>query len=345
MTDSQRAGPNRTISVITPCYNEEENVRELYERVREAIASFGHYNYEHIFIDNASTDNTLGELKCLAARDKNVKVIRNTRNFGHIRSPMHAFNQTTGDAVIGIVADLQDPPEMIVDMIRKWEEGYRVVIGIKEASDENGTMFWIRRGYYRLVKRLSGVETYENFTGFGLYDRKVVDVIKEFDDPYPYFRGMIAEAGFAHFDIPYHQPKRKHGITKNNFFTLYDLAMLAITNLSKVPLRLVTFSGFVGALVSILVSLAYLVYKLIFWNKFSVGVAPMVIGVFFFLSVQMLFMGIIGEYIGTIHTLVQKRPLVVEQERINFEYGPGQPLRATPMECNTQESSSGGTFS
>jgi len=327
MADVRPAGANRTISVITPCYNEEANVRELYERVRAAIATIGSYNYEHIFIDNASRDNTLGELKGLAARDKNVKVIRNTRNFGHVRSPMHALYQTTGDAVIGIVADLQDPPEMIVDLVRKWEEGYPVVIGVKEASEENGLMFWIRKQYYKLVKRLSGVETYENFTGFGLYDRKVVDVIKKFDDPYPYFRGMIAEAGFPHFDIPYHQPARKHGITKNNFYTLYDLAMLAITNLSKVPLRLVTMFGFVGSLISVLVSLAYFIYKLVFWNNFSVGIAPLVIGIFFFMSVQMLFIGIVGEYIGTIHTLVQKRPLVVEQERINFEYGMGEPLR------------------
>src|SRR5208283_1472880 len=326
MTDSKRAGPNRTISVITPCYNEEDNVRELYERVRAAIASAGSYSYEHIFIDNASLDNTLEELKQLAARDKNVKVISNTRNFGHVRSPMHALYQATGDAVIGIVADLQDPPEMIVDMIHKWEEGYPVVICLKVTSGESGLMFWIRKQYYKFVKRLSGIETYENFTGFGLYDRKVVDVIKKFDDPYPYFRGMIAEAGFQHFDIPYHQPARKRGFTKNNFYTLYDLAMLAITNLSKVPLRMVTFSGFAGAVISVLVSLAYLVYKLIFWNRFSLGIAPLVIGVFFFLSIQMLFMGIIGEYIGTIHTLVQKRPLVVEQERINFEYAPGEPL-------------------
>jgi glycosyltransferase involved in cell wall biosynthesis len=251
---------------------------------------------------------------------------------------MHAFNQAIGDAVIGIVADLQDPPAMITDMIHKWEEGYPVVICIKKGSDENGLMFWIRKQYYRLVKRLSGVETYENFTGFGLFDRRVVDVIKQFDDPYPYFRGMVAEAGFRHFDIPYHQPVRKRGITKNNFYTLYDLAMLAITNLSKVPLRLVTFSGFAGALVSVLVSLAYLVYKLVFWNHFSVGIAPLVIGVFFFMSIQMLFMGIIGEYIGTIHTLVQKRPLVVEQERINFEYGPGEPLRDARL--NTEAKSS-----
>jgi len=326
----------KTLTVLTACYNEEPNVHELYLRVRAAIAAAGDYQYEHIFIDNASTDNTLNELKTIAAKDKNVKVIRNTRNFGHIRSPQHALYQASGDAVIGIVADLQDPPEMIVDMIRKWEEGYPVVICVKAASDESGLMFWIRKQYYRLVNRLSGVETYENYTGFGLYDRKVVEVIKSFDDPYPYFRGMIAEAGFRHFDIPYHQPKRRRGITKNNFYSLYDMGMLAITNLSKVPLRLVTFSGFVGALLSVLVSLAYLVYKLIFWSNFSVGIAPLVNGVFFFMSIQMLFMGIIGEYIGTIHTLVQKRPLVVEQERINFEYGPGEPLRNPLQDSEAQ---------
>jgi len=317
----------KTISVLTPCFNEESNVSELYQRVRAAVAAAGDYKYEHIFIDNASTDNTLGELRNIAAEDKNVKVIRNTRNFGHIRSPMHAVFQTSGDAVIGIVADLQDPPEIIVEMIHKWEEGYPVVIGVKAASDENGLMFWIRGQYYRIVNRLSGLETYENFTGFGLYDRKVVNILKQFDDPYPYFRGMIAEIGMARFEIPYHQPARKRGITKNNFYSLYDMAMLGITNLSKVPLRMVTFSGFVGALVSILVSLAYLTYKLVFWSNFSVGIAPLVIGVFFFMSIQMLFMGVIGEYIGTIHTLVQHRPLVVEQERINFEYGLGEPLR------------------
>ncbi len=317
----------KTLTIITPCYNEESNVRELYERVRAAISAAGAYRYEHIFIDNASQDNTLRELKAIAGQDRNVKVIRNTRNFGHVRSPMHALYQAAGDAVIGIVADLQDPPEMIVDLIRKWEEGYPVVIGVKATSDENGLMFWVRKQYYKLVRRLSGVETYENFTGFGLFDRKVVDLVKQFDDPYPYFRGMIAEIGLPRFEIPYHQPARKRGITKNNFYSLYDLAMLGITNLSKVPLRLVTFAGFASALLCVLIAFAYLVYKLIFWSRFSAGMAPLVIGVFFFLSLQMVFIGIVGEYIGTIHTLVQRRPLVVEQERINFEYGPGLPLR------------------
>lgn len=317
----------KTLTVITACYNEEGNVREVYARVREAIRTAGDYTYEHIFIDNASQDNTWRELKQIAVEDKNVKIIRNARNFGHIRSPMHAFYQATGDAIISIVADLQDPPEMITDMIRKWEEGYAVVIGIKEAADEHPVMFWIRRQYYKLVQRLSGIDTIENFTGFGLYDRKVIDVVKQYDDPYPYFRGMIAEIGFSRFEIPYRQPLRKRGLTKNNFYALYDMAMLGITNLSKVPLRLVTFSGFASAFLCVLVALAYGIYKLLYWNRFSAGVAPLVIGVFFFMSLQMIFIGVVGEYIGTIHTLVQRRPLVVEEQRINFEHSPGEPLR------------------
>lgn len=321
----------KTISITTPCFNEELNVREVYERVRAAIASLGDgYAYEHIFIDNASCDNTFGILQELASRDTNVKVIRNTRNFGPIRSPMHAVRLASGDVLIGIVADLQEPPEMIVDLIRKWEEGWPVVICVKQASDENGLMFWIRKKYYRLVNTLAGVETYENFTGFGLYDRRVIDAIKQFNDPYPYFRGMIAEIGFPHFEIPFHQPLRKRGITKNNFYALYDMAMLGITSLSKVPLRLAVFAGAAGGALSILISLVYLAYKLIHWGEFSVGIAPLVIGGFFFSSLQLLFLGILGEYIGAIHTQVQKRPLVVELKRLNFEYGPGKPLVTAP---------------
>jgi glycosyltransferase involved in cell wall biosynthesis len=326
----------KTLSVITPCYNEEANVQELYERVRAAIASLGDgYRYEHIFIDNASHDGTMDELRRLAADDKNVKIIRNTRNFGHIRSPHHALLQTSGDAVISVVADLQDPPEMIVDMVRAWEAGTPVVIGVKHASDESGLMFWIRRRYYRLVNRLSGVETYENFTGFGLYDRKVIEAVRAFPDPYPYFRGMIAEIGFPHKELPYHQPGRKHGVSANNLYTLYDMAMLGITNLSKVPLRLFVFAGFGGAFVSVLVALAYLVYKLIFWDEFSVGMAPLIIGVFFLASIQLFFLGILGEYIGAIHTMVQKRPFAIELERINFEYGPGKALQTENVLQNT----------
>ena len=317
----------KTISVVSPCYNEELNVREVYERVRAAIASLGEgFVYEHIFIDNASTDNTVGVLKEIAAADSNVKIIRNTRNFGQIRSPMHALHQATGDAIIGMAADLQDPPEMIPQMVRHWEAGTPVVIGVKETSDENGVMFWIRTRYYRLIRRLSGVDTYENFTGFGLYDRKVLDTVKHFEDPYPYFRGIIAELGYPRIEMPFHQPSRKRGITKNNWYSLYDYAMLGITSLSKVPLRLAVFAGFLGAVLSVLMSCAYFLYKIIFWDRFSVGIAPLVIGGFFFSSLQLLFLGILGEYLGAVHTMLQKRPFAIEQERINFEQGPGPAL-------------------
>jgi len=317
----------KTISVITPCFNEEENVEDLYRRVREAISSAGAYRYEHIFIDNASTDRTLDVLRGIAARDRNVKVIVNARNFGHIRSPMHAFCQTEGDAVIGIAADFQDPPEMIPQMLAKWEAGYAMVLCLKRASQENKLMFWIRTKYYQLVNRLSAVETFENFTGFGLYDRCVVDIVKSWKDPYPYFRGMIAEIGLPHAEIEFLQPRRLRGITKNNFYTLYDLAMLGITNLSRVPLRMATFLGFATGFLSVLVALGYLVYKLLFWSNFNVGIAPLVIGLFFLGSVQLVSLGILGEYVGAIHTHVQNRPYVIEKERLNFDFAPGEPLR------------------
>lgn len=317
----------KTISVITPCYNEQGNVEELYERVRSLMARLGRYRYEHIFIDNASRDRTFAILQRIAVSDTNVKVIRNTRNFGHIRSPFHAVLQARGDVVICLMADLQEPPELLADMIAEWEKGMPIVIAVKTASRENGLMFQLRKLYYRVVNRFSEIDTYENFTGFGLYDRKVIEMVRQFRDPYPYFRGMIAEIGLPHVEVKYELQRRRRGKSKNNFYTLWDMAMLGITTLSKVPLRMVTFCGFAGALLSVLIGVVYLFYKLVFWREFSVGIAPLVIGFFFFGSLQMLFMGIIGEYIGNIFTQVQNRPLVFERERINFEYEPGEPKR------------------
>jgi polyisoprenyl-phosphate glycosyltransferase len=309
----------KLISILTPCYNEEENVENVYQQVKAVFDHLKDYKYEHLFIDNASKDRTVSILKEIASKDKNVKVIVNTRNFGHIRSPYHALFQTRGDAVISIVADLQDPPEMIAEFLRKWEEGYKIVIGIKIQSDESPIMFRIRKMFYELISKLSEVEMIKNFTGFGLYDKQIVEILRNLNDPYPYFRGIIADIGFDVARIEYKQPAREKGITKNNFYTLYDMAMLGITNHSKVPLRLATMLGFSLSIVSLLVAFGYLVYKLIFWKSFSVGIAPVVIGLFFFASVQLFFLGLVGEYIGSIHTQVLKRPLVIEKERINFE--------------------------
>jgi glycosyltransferase involved in cell wall biosynthesis len=309
----------KQISVVTGCFNEEENVKELYEQIKAVFNDLPQYEYEHIFIDNASMDRTVAILKEIAHKDHRVKIIVNTRNFGHIRSPYYALMQAKGDAVISIVADLQDPPIMIKEFIKKWEEGYKIVIGVKTQSEESPLFFAIRKAYYNLVGRLSEIELIKNFTGFGLYDQKVIETLRGIEDPYPYFRGLICDIGFQRAVIEYVQPSRKRGFTKNNFYVLYDMAMLGITNHSKVPLRLATMTGFIVALFSLLVAFGYFAYKLIFWQSFSVGIAPLVIGLFFFSSVQLIFIGIIGEYIGAIHTQVLKRPLVIEKERINFD--------------------------
>ena len=331
----------RTISIVTPCYNEEGNVREVYERVRDLMLKIGRYRYEHIFIDNASRDNTFAILREIASADSNVKLIRNARNFGHIRSPMHAMFQARGDAIIELMADLQDPPEVLAQLIEQWENGVPIVIAVKRQSREAAPMFLARTLFYRLVNRLADdIETYENFTGFGLYDRQVIDLVRQFGDPYPYFRGMIAEIGLPHAEVEYVQERRKHGKTKNNFYTLYDIAMLGITKLSKVPLRLVTFAGFAGSLCSMLGGIAYFAYKLLFWRQFSLGIAPIAIGMFFLGSLQLLFMGIIGEYVGNIHTQVHNRPLVVERERLNFQYQPGEP---SPRGAHASGAAAGGS--
>jgi len=309
------------ISVLTPCYNEEANVAALTKAVAEVFKKLPQYNYEHIFIDNGSLDKTVSILKDIAIEDRNIKIIVNARNFGHIRSPFYGMLQCTGDAVISLVADFQDPPEMIEKFLAKWEEGFKIVIGIKNKSKENPVMFAIRKTFYNILSKASGggdEAPVKNFTGFGLYDKQFIDVLRTLDDPYPYFRGLITELGFGRFEIEYTQPERAGGKTKNNFFTLYDIAMLGFTNHSKLPLRLSAFIGFFSAAISFLVALGYLIYKLIYWDRFQVGTAPMVIGIFFFSSVQLFFIGIIGEYIGAINTQIRKRPLVIEKERINF---------------------------
>ncbi len=309
----------KLITIITPCYNEELNVQEVHRRVMAVTAEFPDYRFNHLFIDNASKDGTVAVLRQMAAEDPSVKVIVNARNFGPDRSGMHAFLQAEGDAVGSVAADLQDPPELFAEMIRAWEKGFPIVAAIKDSSDESGLMYRLRTAYYRLVAHLTNVEILEHFTGFGLYDRSVVEQIRNnFPDPYPYFRGMIAELGLPCAKVFYNQKRRERGFTKNNFYSLYDLAMLGITNLSKVPLRLVIGCGFISAAISFLLGVAYLAYKLVFWSRFSVGVAPVVLGLFFLGSVQLIALGIIGEYVGSIHTFVLHRPLVTEKERINF---------------------------
>jgi glycosyltransferase involved in cell wall biosynthesis len=319
----------KLISVLSACYNEEGNVRECYEQVKRVFQEIGRYRYEHIFIDNASQDGTGAILRQLAAEDKNVKVIFNARNFGHIRSPFHGMLQARGDAVISLVSDLQDPPELIKVFLEKWEEGYQMVIAVKKESEESFLLFNIRRAYYELVARLSETELNKNATGFGLYDRRFIEILKELHDPYPYFRGLVSEIGLKSIKIPYVQPVRKRGVTSNNFYRLYDMAMLGITNHTKVPLRLATMLGFAVSLCSFLVALVYVGMKLIFWQQFSLGLAPLVAGLFFFGSVQLFFIGILGEYIGAIHTQVLDRPHVVELERLNFD-SPPEPSKNLP---------------
>lgn len=308
----------KLISITTACRNEEENIRDIYSQVKGVFDSLEGYSYEHIFIDNASEDRTVPILKEIAATDKRVKIIVNTRNFGPMRPIHHALLQASGEAVIIIAADLQEPPSMIREFIKKWEEGYKVVVGVKNKSEENPLMFVVRRFYYYLMEKFADTKQMQNVTGFGLYDRAFVSVLKELDEPNPYFRGLITEIGFESAGVPFTQAKRKRGKTKNNFYALYDVAMLGFVNHSKVPLRMATFLGFSSAVLSLLVAVIYFVYKLIFWQSFEVGVAPLVIGVFFFCAVQLFFIGVIGEYVGAIYTQVKHRPLVVERERVNF---------------------------
>jgi len=308
----------KLVSIITPCFNEAENVEELYRRVASVMGALP-YDYEHIYIDNCSTDGTIKKLKNIAAADKRVKLIINARNFGHIRSPYHALLQAGGDACILIASDLQDPPEILPQFLEKWESGFKIVLAVKPESEESRLMFLTRKAYYHLISRISEVPLVKNATGAGLFDKAVIKILRELDDPYPYFRGLLCEIGFPIATVPFKQPRRLRGITKNNFYTLYDIAMLGITNHSKVPLRLMTMGGFVLSILSLFTALGFLIAKLVFWNSFQLGMAPILIGIFFFGAIQTFFIGLLGEYIGSIHTRVKKAPLVVEAERVNFD--------------------------
>ena len=308
----------KLISVITPCYNEEGNVEEVYRQVKEVFNDLPQYRYEHIFIDNCSEDRTVELLEKIAAHDENIKVIVNTRNFGHVRSPYYGLLQAYGDAVISLVADLQDPPKMIKEFLTEWNNGWAIVIGVKAETQETFLMSSIRRAYYRLVTKIANIKLIKNFTGFGLYDQKVIQSLRAVNDPYPYFRGLICELGYSIKQLPYVQPLRRRGVTKNNFYTLYDIAMLGLTNHSKVPIRLAAMAGFFLSGLSFLMAIIFFIAKLLFWNTFNAGQAPLLIGLFFFSSVQLFFIGILGEYVASIHTQILNRPLVVEKERINF---------------------------
>jgi len=309
----------KKISIVTGCYNEEENLPELYDQLMKVVEGFdGKYEYEIIIADNNSTDRSPQVLRELAMRDKNVKVILNSRNFGPTRSGYNAIMQAHGDAVVVMVSDLQDPPSMIKDFIEKWEQGYKVVMTVKTGSKESFFVYFLRTIYYKALTSLSDVKLIPHFTGFGLYDKQVIDILRDLQDPYPYFRGLIADIGFEPAIIEFTQPARKHGKSKSNLAYLYEEAMIGFTSYTKLPLRIATIIGFVSALISFLIGMFYLIYKLIFWSEFSVGTAPVVIGLFFFSSIQLIFLGIIGEYISMIYVHVLNRPLVYEKERINF---------------------------
>ena len=310
----------KKISIVIPTYNEIENISLIIEKLKEIFENdLKSYLYELIIIDNYSTDGTREKIKEICKNEKNIKGILNAKNFGFLNSTFYGLTQSTGDATILMVADFQDPPGLVVDFLKEWEKGYKIVIGLKNRSKESKLMYLIRTIYYKIINKIANIDHIEHFTGFGLYDKKFVKILKELDDPTPYLRGIVAELGFTRKEINFEQPKRKFGKSKFNFFSLYDVAMLGITSYTKIILRLATFIGFFVGVISLLLSIVYLVLKLIYWNLFPTGTAPILIGIFFLGSLQLFFIGILGEYIMNINTKVLKRPLVVEEERINFD--------------------------
>jgi len=309
----------KTISILVPTYNEEENVRPLSEAIIGQMKKLKKYKYELIFIDNCSADKTRDILTALCTENKNIKAIFNAKNFGQFNSPFHGLLQTSGDCAIAVCADFQDPVEMIPKFIKEWENGYKIVCGIKTASKENKILRFLRSIYYKLIHKMSEVEQIEHFTGFGLYDRSFIDTLRELDDPTPFLRGLVAELGSARKDMPYEQNKRRAGKSSNNFYRLYDAAMLSFTSYTKVGLRVATIGGSILSFLSIAIAIIYTVLKLLFWDNFPAGTMPILIGVFVFGSIQLFFIGLLGEYIMTINTRVMKRPLVIEEKRLNFD--------------------------
>lgn len=310
----------KKISILIPTYNEEENVVALSEEIIKLFKNeLENYNYEVIFIDNFSKDKTRALIVDLCKKNYNIKAIFNAKNFGQFNSPYYGLCQTTGDCTILLCADFQDPINMIPRFINEWEDGYKIVCGIKTTSKENKIMYFLRSCYYKTIKKMSDVEQIEHFTGFGLYDKSFIDVLRNLGDSSPFLRGIVAELGFDRKDIPYEQQKRRAGKTSNNFYRLYDAAMLSFTSYTKLGLRVATFIGFIFSGISILVAIAYLIFKLIYWNRFPAGTAPILIGVFFFGSLQLFFIGLVGEYIMSMNNRIMNRPLVIESKRINFD--------------------------
>ena len=305
------------ISIVTPTFNEEENIQKLCLGIKDSMKNLN-INYEHIVIDNCSTDKTIANLKKICSTDKNVKVIINTKNFGHIKSPFHGILQSTRDACILMASDFQDPLDLIPKYIKKWQSGSKIVLGKKITSEENSLIFSIRKFFYKFLNKISETKLTENTTGSGIFDKSIINKLKNINDPYPYLRGLLSELGEEISVVEFNQPKRLSGITKNNIFTLYDIGMLGIIKHSRAPLRFVTFLGFVLSFFSLLTALVYFIYKLIFWNTFDLGIAPLIIGIFGFASIQVLLLGIIGEYVGILLIHIRNLPLVQEKERINF---------------------------
>lgn len=313
----------KKISVVIPTYNEEENVVAIWQAVTDEInKNLERYDYEILFIDNCSKDKTRGLLEEVCKKDHHVKAIFNAKNFGQFNSPYYGLLQSTGDCAILLCADFQDPIDMISQFVLNWEKGYKIVIGVKTTSKENRIMYFLRTIYYKLIKKFSEVEQIEHFTGFGLYDRSFINVLKELDDSSPFLRGLVAELGYKRIEIPYEQQKRRAGKTSNNFYSLYDAAMLSVTSYTKIGMRLATFGGFIIAFACFIVGIIYLILKLLYWDRFTAGLSPILIGMFFLGAIQLFFMGFLGEYILAINTRVRKRPLVIEEKRINFEEKP-----------------------